>query len=238
MDQYLGSGQAALPLIKGICCLLSAEQTHELFAMLAREEARLAAGLPMTEVARDELELCRLVCLAVHIEQNRLDRTPLAVYQGREQLMAGAAALLDDDASLECQDAMRFLALLLDKLLRGNRGDYRGSYQAKLDGLTLGAMEQRALAAQSPNTGAVVRGSWLRKGRNQLGHASWLDVVEAALWCFWHSDDVQSGEALLGVLLGADERVRLIYGLLAGAFYLADVTTPADAVDCQSPIAG
>ncbi len=238
MDQYLGSGQAALPLIKGICCLLSAEQTHELFAMLAREEARLAAGLPMTEVARDELELCRLVCLAVHIEQNRLDRTPLAVYQGREQLMAGAAALLDDDASLECQDAMRFLALLLDKLLRGNRGDYRGSYQAKLDGLTLGAMEQRVLAAQSPNTGAVVRGSWLRKGRNQLGHASWLDVVEAALWCFWHSDDVQSGEALLGVLLGADERVRLIYGLLAGAFYLADVTTPADAVDCQSPIAG
>jgi len=211
-----------MPLIRGICCLLSAEQTHELVAVLAREEARLAAGLPMSEVARDELELCRLVCLAVHIEQNRLDHTPLAVYQGREQLMAGAAALLDEDASLECQDAMRFLALLLDKLLRGNRGDCRGSYQAKLDGLTLGAMEQRALAAQSANTGAVVRGSWLRKERNQLGHASWLDVVEAALWCFWHGDDLQSGEALLGVLLGADIRVRMVYGLLAGAFYLVD----------------
>ena len=222
MDQCLVLGQAAMPLIRGICCLLSAEQTHELVAVLAREEARLAAWLPMSEVARDELELCRLVCLAVHIEQNRLDHTPLAVYQGREQLMAGAAALLDEDASLECQDAMRFLALLLDKLLRGNRGDCRGSYQAKLDGLTLGAMEQRALAAQSANTGAVVRGSWLRKERNQLGHASWLDVVEAALWCFWHGDDLQSGEALLGVLLGADIRVRMVYGLLAGAFYLVD----------------
>ncbi|MCX4048339.1 ADP-ribosylglycohydrolase [Aeromonas caviae] len=222
MDQCLVLGQAAMPLIKGICCLLSAEQTHELLAVLAREEARLAAGLPMTEVASDELELCRLVCLAVHIEQNRLDRTALPIYQGREQLMAGAAALLDEDASLECQDAMRLLALLLDKLLRGNRGDYRGSYQAKLDGLTLGAMEQRALAAQSPNTGAVVRGSWLRKERNQLGHASWLDVVEAALWCFWHGDDLHGGKALLGVLLGADIRVRMVYGMLVGAFYLAD----------------
>ncbi|ENO3940256.1 ADP-ribosylglycohydrolase [Aeromonas veronii] len=83
-------------------------------------------------------------------------------------------------------------------------------------------MEQRALAARSPNSGAVVRGSWRRKSRNQLGHASWLDVVEAALWCFWHGDDSASGEVLLGLLLGRDERVRLVYGLLVGAFYMGD----------------
>ena len=112
------------------------------------------------------------------------------------------------------------LALLLDKLLRGGRG----SRQAKLDGLTPSVMEQRALAATSPNSCAVVRGSWRRKSRNQLGHASWLDVVEAALWCFWHGDDLASGEVLLGVLLGRDERVRLVYGLLAGAFYLSERT--------------
>lgn len=132
--------------------------------------------------------------------------------------MAGAAALLDDDMTLACGDAMRLLALQLDKLLRGSRG----SAQAKLDGLTLSAMEQRALAAQSPNTGAVVRGSWRRKSRNQLGRGNWLDVVEAALWCFWHSDTLQEGETLLGVLLGADIRVRIVYGMLAGAFYLVD----------------
>ncbi|MGL4755554.1 MAG: ADP-ribosylglycohydrolase [Aeromonadaceae bacterium] len=80
------------------------------------------------------------------------------------------------------------------------------------------------IAATSPNSCAVVRGSWRRKSRNQLGHASWLDVVEAALWCFWHGDDLASGEVLLGVLLGRDERVRLVYGLLAGAFYLSDRT--------------
>ncbi|MCE9935097.1 ADP-ribosylglycohydrolase [Aeromonas salmonicida] len=235
MNQYLESGQEATPLARGMFCLVSAEQARELAAVMASEYARLAEGLPAPDRAgaASESDACRLARLAVHIELHRLDRTDLAVYQGREQLMAGATALLDKDASLECHDAMRLLALLIDKLLRGGR-----SPQAKLDELTITAMESRALAAQSPNTGAVVQGSWRRKDRHQLGRASWLDVVEAALWCFWHSDDVQSGEALLGVLLGADERVRLIYGLLAGAFYLADVTTPADAVDCQSPTGG
>jgi hypothetical protein len=47
-------------------------------------------------------------------------------------------------------------------------------------------------------------------------------VVEAALWCFWHGDDSASGEVLLGVLLGRDERVRLVYGLLVGAFYMGE----------------
>lgn len=63
-------------------------------------------------------------------------------------------------------------------------------------------------------------GHWRRKSRNQLGYASWLDVVEAALWRFWHGDALESGEVLLGVLLGRDERVRGVYGLLAGAFYM------------------
>ncbi|MFM4784822.1 ADP-ribosylglycohydrolase [Aeromonas veronii] len=123
-----------------------------------------------------------------------------------------------EDASFEDQDALRLLALLLDILLRGGRG----SRQAKLDALTPSVMKQRALVARSPNTGSVVRGSWRRKSRNQLGHASWLDVVEAALWCFWHGDDSASGEVLLGLLLGRDERVRLVYGLLVGAFYMGE----------------
>ncbi|MCO4200114.1 ADP-ribosylglycohydrolase [Aeromonas hydrophila] len=159
-----------------------------------------------------------MTALAIHVEQHRLDCTSQPIYLGREQLMTGAADLMGEDASFEEQDAFRLLALLLDKLLRGGRG----SRQAKLDGLTPSVMEQRALAARSPNSGAVVRGSWRRKSRNQLGHASWLDVVEAALWCFWHGDDLASGEVLLGVLLGRDERVRLVYGLLVGAFYMGE----------------
>ncbi|MGL5813148.1 MAG: hypothetical protein ACRCYW_07440 [Aeromonas sp.] len=53
-----------------------------------------------------------------------------------------------------------------------------------------------------------------------VGHASWLDVVEAALWCFWHGDDLASGEILIAVLLERDELVRLVYDLLVGAFYM------------------
>lgn len=91
-------------LLKGLCCLATAEQVHELITVVAREE--LAIGLPKIVHARAESEVCRLARLAMHIEQNRLDRTDLPVYQGREQLMSGATALLEEDASLECQDAM------------------------------------------------------------------------------------------------------------------------------------
>lgn len=207
MNQHLVPGQGDAPLIKGIACLLSAERVTEQTSLLGKGESHQVRGASPLAV---------VTALAIHIEQHRLDRTLLPIFQGREQLMAGAADLLGREASFEDQDAFRLLALLLDKLLRGG-GDSR---QAKLDGLTPSVMEQRALAAISPNTGSVVRGSWRRKSRNQLGHASWLDVVEAALWCFWHGDALESGEVLLGVLLGRDERVRGVYGLLAGAFYM------------------
>ncbi|MGL6411737.1 ADP-ribosylglycohydrolase [Aeromonas veronii] len=64
-------------------------------------------------------------------------------------------------------------------------------------------MKQRALAAQ-------------------VSQSAGPCVVEAALWCFWHGDDSASGEVLLGLLLGRDERVRLVYGLLVGAFYMGE----------------
>ena len=197
MNASLLSGQVVMPLIRGIYCLLSAERAKELTALLAKGACHQEG---------ETSPLAVVTTLAIHVEQHRLDRTLQPIYWGREQLMAGAADLLGEDVSFEDQDALRLLALLLDKLLRG----VRGSREAKLDGLTVSVMEQRALAARSPNTGLVVRGSWRRKSRNQLGHASWLDVVEAALWCFWHGDDLASGEVLLGVLLGRDERVRLV----------------------------
>lgn len=211
MNSRLLSDQAAMPLVRGIYCLLSAERARVLTVLLAKGTCHQEG---------ETSPLAVVTALAIHVEQHRLDRTSQPIYQGREQLMAGTASLLGEAACFEDQDAFRLLALLLDKLLRGGRG----SRQAKLDGLTVSVMEQRALAATSPNSGAVVRGSWRRKSRNQLGHASWLDVLEAALWCFWHGDSLASGEVLLGVLLGRDERVRLVYGLLAGAFYLSDRT--------------
>ncbi len=48
-----------------------------------------------------------------------MDRTSRPNYLGREQLMTGAADLLGEAARFEDQDVFRLLALLLDKLLRG-----------------------------------------------------------------------------------------------------------------------
>lgn len=207
MNSRLLSDQAAMPLIRGIYCLLSAERARELTVLLAKGACHQEG---------ETSPLAVVTALAIHVEQHRLDCTSQPIYLGREQLMTGAADLLGEAACFEDQDAFRLLALLLDKLLRGGRG----SRQAKLDGLTVSVMEQRALAATSPNSGAVLRGSWRRKSRDKLGISNWLAVVESALWCFWHSETLQKGEALLGVLPKADIRVRIVYGMLAGAFYL------------------
>ena len=67
-----------IALLKGLCCLATAEQVHELITVVAREE--LAIRLPKIVHARAESEVCRLARLAMHIEQNRLDRTDLPVY--------------------------------------------------------------------------------------------------------------------------------------------------------------
>ncbi len=69
--------------------------------------------------------------------------------------------------------------------------------------------------------GSLSQGSRHAESLSYL-HISLPDVVEAALWCFWHGDALASGEMLLGVLLGRDERVRLVYGLLVGAFYMGE----------------
>ena len=45
-------------LLKGLCCLATAEQVHELITVVTREE--LAIGLPKIVHARAESEVCRL----------------------------------------------------------------------------------------------------------------------------------------------------------------------------------
>lgn len=135
MKSSLLSGQAAMPLIRGIYCLLSAERARELTALLAKGACHQEG---------ETSPLAVVTTLAIHVEQHRLDRTLQPIYWGREQLMAGAADLLGEAARFEDQDAFRLLALLLDKLLQGGRG----SREAKLDGLTPSVMEQRALAAK------------------------------------------------------------------------------------------
>lgn len=130
-------------------------------------------------------------------------------------LLARLEPLLPESLTLECRDALRLFALLLNRLQQGGRG----SRQAKLDALSVSRDDGQALAMQSPNTAALLRGSWRRKSRGELGHASWLDALEAALWCFWHSDTLLDGHQLAVTLLTHNRRAALMYGWLAGLFY-------------------
>ncbi|MCX4039899.1 hypothetical protein OR606_06750 [Aeromonas hydrophila] len=110
MNSRLLSGQAAMPLIRGIYYLLSAERARELTCLLAK-------GACHEEGETSPLAV--VTALAIHVEQHRMDRTSRPIYLGREQLMTGAADLLGEAARFEDQDVFRLLALLLDKLLRG-----------------------------------------------------------------------------------------------------------------------
>ena len=86
-----GSDQLAMPLIKGIYCLLSAEQARELTALLAKGACHQEG---------ETSPLAMVTTLAIHVEQHRLDRTLQPIYWGREQLMAGASDLLGGGCQL------------------------------------------------------------------------------------------------------------------------------------------
>lgn len=70
---------------------------------------------------------------------------------------------------------------------------------------------------------SLVSGAFLSKSRDEINGTGFVvDALEAALWCFAHSDDFAEG-ALLAANLGDDaDTTAAIYGQLAGAFYSLD----------------
>ncbi|MBL0632884.1 hypothetical protein JD545_20195 [Aeromonas veronii] len=77
MNSSLLSGQAAMPLIRGIYCLLSAERAKALTALLAQGACHQGG---------ETSPLAVVTALAIHVEQHRLDCTSQPIYLGREQL--------------------------------------------------------------------------------------------------------------------------------------------------------
>ena len=66
----------------------------------------------------------------------------------------------------------------------------------------------------------VIQGSYKDKKRNEIKSSGFvIDSLEAALWCFWNSQNFYEG-VLLAANLGDDsDTVAAIYGQLAGAYY-------------------
>ncbi|KJM60353.1 crystallin J1 [Pluralibacter gergoviae] len=114
-----------------------------------------------------------------------------------------------------CIDACRYMTYLIHALLNSDaRPDKARLLSDKAPALA------PYLADMHPDTRQIIAGSYRHKAREQISSSGYvLSSLEAALWCFWHSETFAEG-ALLAANLGDDaDTVAAIYGQLAGAWY-------------------
>lgn len=114
-----------------------------------------------------------------------------------------------------CIDACRYMTFLIHTLLSAPDTPAKADLlSSELTALLPWLGEMHA------DTRAVIQGSYRTKKRDEISSSGFvIDSLEAALWCFWHSDSFAEG-ALLAANLGDDaDTVAAIYGQLAGAFY-------------------
>ncbi|WP_019613997.1 ADP-ribosylglycohydrolase family protein [Psychromonas ossibalaenae] len=114
-------------------------------------------------------------------------------------------------AELRCIEACQVTAWLLYHLFAETYADKHALFAA---------LQKNFPAPLSPETAAVVQGSFINKSREQIyGCGFVVQSLEAALWCFAHSDTFEQG-ALLAANLGDDaDTTAAVYGQIAGAYY-------------------
>jgi ADP-ribosyl-[dinitrogen reductase] hydrolase len=138
----------------------------------------------------------------------RLAPVALYSYPDREAALRYAAdSSRTTHGAAECLDACRLLADVLLRALDGrNKQDVlRGSDPQEF---------------ASPAIAALARGDYLRKSESEIqGSGYVVRCLEAALWCFHHTDTFE--EAILkAVNLGDDaDTTAAVCGQIAGAYY-------------------
>lgn len=108
--------------------------------------------------------------------------------------------------TLECLEACKLLANVIHKALHGK------SKAELLDNVDL------VLAA--PKIIALANNSWIDKHRNDIDGSGYVvDSLEAALWCFYKTDNYKDA-ILMAANLGNDaDTTAATVGQIAGAFY-------------------
>jgi ADP-ribosyl-[dinitrogen reductase] hydrolase len=106
----------------------------------------------------------------------------------------------------ECLDAATILGRTIVRALRGLPKD--------------AVLEPLALASESPQLQDVARGCYLSKRYNQIRGSGYVtECLEAALWCFAHTDSFENA-VLKAVNLGGDaDTTAAVCGQIAGSFY-------------------
>ena len=109
-------------------------------------------------------------------------------------------------AAKECIDACRYFGMLL-------HGAFAGMDKNSL-------LAQQDYAPETKKVQAIQRGEYLQKDRAQIkGTGYVIDCLEAALWCFAHTDNFRDA-ILAAANLGDDaDTTAAVCGQIAGAFY-------------------
>lgn len=138
----------------------------------------------------------------------RLAPVVLFYYPNQEAILEfSAASSRTTHGAPEAVEACQLFGLLLAQALSG---------ASKMQVLEAGAAHQFSEAKVQ----AIAQGHYFNKRRDEIrGSGYAIDALEAALWCFKHSDDFQTA-VLLATNLGDDaDTTAAIVGQLAGAFY-------------------
>ena len=138
----------------------------------------------------------------------RLAPVPMFFHPDREAVMARSAESSRlTHAAPECLDACRLFGAILNQALSG--ADKEAILFAHgADGLT------------TENVRAIARGDWRDKAEAEIkGSGYVVRSLEAALWCFWHTDSFEAA-VLKATNLGDDaDTTAAVVGQVAGAFY-------------------
>ena len=130
------------------------------------------------------------------------------VHADREAVLARSAeSSRTTHAAPECLDACRLFGAILHQALSG----------ADKDAILFG---HGADGLATENVQAIARGDWRDKTEKEIkGSGYVVRSLEAALWCFLHTDSFESA-VLKATNLGDDaDTTAAIVGQVAGAFY-------------------
>lgn len=152
---------------------------------------------------------------AAHAGNGSLMRlAPISIFYHRSlsnTIMYAAESSRTTHGAIACVDACKVFSAMLHHAIEGH------NKQAVLASADMLLPDTSKLIAE------IVAGSYRNKKRMQIHSSGYVvHTLEAALWCFYHSQSLEEA-ILLAANLGDDsDTVAAVTGQIAGAFYGAD----------------
>jgi ADP-ribosyl-[dinitrogen reductase] hydrolase len=152
---------------------------------------------------------------AAHAGNGSLMRlAPIAIFYHHslpDTIMYAAESSRTTHGTIACVDACKVFSVMLHHAIQGH---HKKAVLASADFL---------LPDTSNLISEIVAGSYSQKKRMQINSSGYVvHTLEAALWCFYHTQSLEEA-VLIAANLGDDaDTVAAVTGQIAGAFYGAD----------------